>query len=141
MCEELSNEIPQPRSISSSFTSEALSLLRKLLKDPQANFRPGQLSAIERLCEGKERLLLVQRTGWGKSIVYFLATYLLRQRGAGPTFLISPLLSLMRNQIEMAERIGIRAVTLHSENFAEWSDVRNKLRAGGCDVLLVSPER
>src|SRR3990172_5726677 len=84
----------------------ALSLLRQML-GPQADFRPGQWEAIEIVVARRERALVVQRTGWGKSLVYFLATKLMREQGAGPTLLISPLLSLMRNQIEMAKRIAI----------------------------------
>lgn len=86
-------------------------------------------------------MLVVQRTGWGKSVVYFVATRMLRNQGSGPTVLISPLLSLMRNQIEMAARIGIQAESINSANEEEWTDVEEKLQKGTCDVLLVSPER
>src|SRR5205807_1837332 len=89
----------------------------------------------------RQRVLVVQRTGWGKSIVYFLATKILRDSGAGPTLLISPLLSLMRNQILSAERLGIRASTIHSENLSEWDEVEGKLAANEVDLLMVSPER
>src|SRR5437868_3383884 len=95
--------------------NRAQSLLRTML-GPQADFRRNQWEAIEALAVQKKRVLVVERTGWGKSIVYFLATKLLRDAGAGPTFLISPLLSLMRNQILMANRIGVRAATIHSGN-------------------------
>jgi ATP-dependent DNA helicase RecQ len=88
-----------------------------------SQFREGQWEAIEAVALHPQRVLVVQRTGWGKSIVYFLATKLLREQGAGPTLLISPLLSLMRNQIAMAERIGIRANTMHSANRNEWDQV------------------
>jgi len=108
---------------------------------PQAAFRAGQWEAIEAIAVHKKRVLLVQRTGWGKSLVYFLATRLLRDAGAGPTLLISPLLSLMRNQIEMAGRIGIRACTIHSANREEWAGVEAALRQNTCDILLISPER
>ena len=86
-------------------------------------------------------MLLVQRTGWGKSAVYFIASRLLRDRGAGPTLLVSPLLALMRNQIEAAERMGVRAVTINSANEEEWADVRRRLDDGTVDILLISPER
>ena len=86
-------------------------------------------------------MLVVQRTGWGKSIVYFLATKILRDSGAGPTLLISPLLSLMRNQILSAERLGIHASTIHSENLGEWDEIEGKLVANRVDLLMVSPER
>ena len=108
---------------------------------PGSQFRIGQWEAIETVAVHRRRALVVQRTGWGKSIVYFLATRLLREQGAGPTLLISPLLSLMRNQIVMAERIGIRASTIHSANQKEWEQVEESLRCDECDILLVSPER
>jgi len=105
------------------------------------DFRPGQWEAIGIVAVKKQRALIVQRTGWGKSLVYFLATKLLREQGAGPTLLISPLLSLMRNQIEMASRIGIRAYTINSTNKAEWASVEDALRKDECDLMLISPER
>ena len=86
-------------------------------------------------------LLVVQRTGWGKSVVYFLAAKILRDAGAGPTLLISPLLSLMRNQILAAEKLGIRAATIHSQNLEDWAQVEAALQANQVDVLMVSPER
>jgi len=89
----------------------------------------------------RRRLLVVQRTGWGKSMVYFLATRLLRDQGAGCTLLISPLLALMRNQIQAAERIGIRAATINSENPDEWDAVKTSLLDNRVDLLLISPER
>jgi len=119
----------------------ALALLRQALGNPQAEFRDGQWQAIERLVNDRARLLVVQRTGWGKSLVYFLATRLLRDRGAGPTILVSPLLALMRNQLEAADRLGLRAATINSSNTAEWETVRDELRAGSVDLLLISPER
>ena len=119
---------------------DALQHLRVMLGE-QVNFRSGQWEAIEAVAIQKKRALVVQRTGWGKSLVYFLATKLLRGQGAGPTLLISPLLSLMRNQIEMAARIGIRAHTIHSANREEWDSVEAALKENACDVLLISPER
>src|SRR5258708_16629076 len=118
----------------------ALRYLRKSLDRGDASFRVGQWECIEALLERK-RLLVVQRTGWGKSVVYFLATRLLRDRGAGPTLLISPLLSLMRNQIAAAERIGIRAATINSANTEEWDPIKRRLLANEIDILLISPER
>lgn len=109
---------------------------------PGAEFRPGQLEAIERLVSGKERLLLVQRTGWGKSTVYFIATKLLRERGHGPTLIISPLLALMYNQIQDAEaQLGLEALTINSNNTEEWEEAMAAVVDGRCDLLLVSPER
>ena len=118
----------------------ALELLRAAVGSAEADFREGQWQAVEALLR-RERLLVVQRTGWGKSIVYFLATRLLRDNGAGCTLLISPLLSLMRNQIQAASRIGVRAETINSTNKDEWAPVEAALRRGEVDVLLVSPER
>ncbi len=106
-----------------------------------AEFRPGQLDAIRALVEQRRRVLCVQRTGWGKSVVYFVATMLLRADGAGPTLLVSPLLSLMRNQIEAATRGGVRAVTINSDNKDLWEQVVDDIRADRVDLLLVSPER
>lgn len=119
---------------------QAEQLLKKML-GPQANFRDGQWEAIEAIVCKKKKTLVVQRTGWGKSIIYFLGTRMLRDRGAGPAVLISPLLSLMRNQIEMAAKIGIKAESINSTNEDEWSDIEEKLQKGDCDILLVSPER
>jgi len=119
----------------------ALELLRAALDDPAAEFRDGQLEAVEALVDQRARLLIVQRTGWGKSMVYFLTTRLLRDRGAGPTLLISPLLALMRDQIKAARRLNIRAATINSSNTDEWRSVVEKLRADEVDVLLISPER
>src|SRR3954462_7473178 len=120
--------------------TEALELLRALA-GPDAPFRDGQLEAIRDLVAERRRVLCVQRTGWGKSAVYFVATALLRRQGAGPTLLISPLLALMRNQIEAARRLGIRAVTVNSTNRDDWDAVRRQLDADAVDLLLISPER
>lgn len=120
---------------------KALALLRKSLADQEADFRPGQYEAIEALTQGRARLLVVQRTGWGKSSVYFLTTKILRERGAGPALLISPLLALMRNQIGAAKSIDIRAVTLNSSNQEDWERVKHQLHTDQVDVLLVSPEK
>jgi len=107
----------------------------------EADFRNGQWDAIDLVSNGRRRVLVVQRTGWGKSIVYFLATKILRDGGAGPTLLISPLLSLMRNQLLAAERLGLRAAAIHSENLDAWRQVEGALQANEVDLLMVSPER
>jgi ATP-dependent DNA helicase RecQ len=106
-----------------------------------ATLRDDQWTAIEALVSEKRRALVVQRTGWGKSAVYFVATLLLRARGAGPTVIVSPLLALMRNQVAAAERAGIRALTVNSSNVGEWGEVYAAVQNGAVDVLLVSPER
>lgn len=121
--------------------NRARSLLQLALNNTEAEFREGQWEAIASLVEERSKLLVVQRTGWGKSLVYFLATRLLRDRSAGPTILISPLLALMRNQIAAADRIGVEAATINSSNTDEWQLVKNRLLAGEIDVLLISPER
>ena len=111
------------------------------LAGPDADFRPHQLEAVRDLVQDRARVLCVQRTGWGKSAVYFLATALLRERGAGPTLIVSPLLALMRNQIDAAQRAGIRAATVNSANTADWESTYDAVEAGEVDLLLVSPER
>ncbi len=120
---------------------QGLLLLRQALDNSTADFRPGQWEAIEELLQERSRLLVVQRTGWGKSLVYFLATRLLRDQGAGCTLLISPLLALMRNQIAAAQRIGVKAETINSSNTDKWSLIAKQLIAGEVDILLISPER
>ncbi len=106
-----------------------------------ARLREDQWRAVEALVAHGRRTLVVQRTGWGKSAVYFVATALLRERGSGPTVIVSPLLALMRNQVEAASRAGINARTINSSNAEEWSGVEAGIAAGEVDVLLVSPER
>ena len=132
---------PLCRTLAPRMQQEAtLGLLQRML-GPAAQFRDGQWEAIDLAANQRRRLLVVQRTGWGKSVVYFLAAKSLRDAGAGPTLLISPLLSLMRNQIQAAERLGIRAKTIHSQNLEEWEQVEAALQANQVDVLMVSPER
>jgi ATP-dependent DNA helicase RecQ len=111
------------------------------LAGPAAALRDDQWTAIRALVEDRRRALVVQRTGWGKSAVYFTATALLRSRGSGPSVIVSPLLALMRNQIEAAGRAGIRARTVNSANTDEWDQVYAEVAAGEVDVILVSPER
>ncbi len=119
----------------------AESHLRALVGRDDAVLRDDQWTAIEALAVARRRALVVQKTGWGKSAVYFVATLLLREQGAGPTIIVSPLLALMRNQIEAAERAGIRAVTINSTNLEQWEETHRAINAGEVDVLLVSPER
>ena len=119
----------------------ALELLRIGSGRADAIFRDGQEDAIRHIVEGQGRLLVVQKTGWGKSFVYFIACKLLRDAGAGPALLISPLLALMRNQIAAAERMGVRAATINSDNLDAWSEVEAGLAGGDVDILLISPER
>jgi ATP-dependent DNA helicase RecQ len=120
---------------------DADNLLRRLVGTPEATFRDGQWEAIEALVAQRRRVLVVQRTGWGKSAVYFVATALRRSQGAGPTLIVSPLLALMRDQVAAAERAGIRALTINSANATEWTDIAKALAVDEVDVLLVSPER
>jgi len=119
----------------------ALTVLRTLVGRDDADFHDGQFEAISALVDDHRRALVVQRTGWGKSAVYFVATLLLRQRGSGPTILVSPLLALMRDQVAAAARAGVRAVSINSSNAHEWAEVLEKLQGDEVDVLLVSPER
>lgn len=127
--------------MSTSNLFEAAQKLLEQMLGPQTRFREGQWQAIEAIVRRRNRVLVVQRTGWGKSLVYFVATKLLREQSAGPSILVSPLLSLMRNQIEAATRIGIRAFTINSTNRAEWDSAENALARDACDILLISPER
>src|SRR3954462_13467325 len=115
--------------------------LLQTLAGPDARFREHQLDAIRDLVAERARVLCVQRTGWGKSAVYFITTALLRERGAGPALIVSPLLALMRKQIAAAERLGIRAHTINSTNRDEWDRVRELLAEDAVDLLLISPER
>jgi len=119
---------------------QAQDLLRIGTRDPDAQFREGQEEAISYVVEGRGRLLVVQKTGWGKSFVYFIATKILRESGLGPAILISPLLSLMRNQIEAAERMGVRARSYNSDNRSEWEDIDSQIAADEVDILIISPE-
>jgi ATP-dependent DNA helicase RecQ len=114
--------------------------LRALAGD-HARLRDDQWTAVRALVAERRRALVVQRTGWGKSAVYFVATALLRAGGAGPTVIVSPLLALMRNQVDAAARAGIHARTINSANLEEWEQVHAEIRDGAVDVLLVSPER
>ena len=122
-------------------TRRALDLLRAGTRQRDAGFRDGQEEAIRHVVEGRGRLLVVQKTGWGKSFVYFIATRLLREAGAGPALLISPLLSLMRNQIAAAGRMGVRAIRITSDNREHWQDAEERLRRDEADILLIAPER
>jgi ATP-dependent DNA helicase RecQ len=126
---------------SDKLDATALDRLRTLTADPAAEFRPDQLEAIRDVVNDRARVLCVQRTGWGKSAVYFVATALMREAGAGPTLIISPLLALMRNQIAAAERLGLRAHTINSTNRDGWNAVGELLTDGTVDLLLISPER
>ena len=119
----------------------ALEILKTGANDPNSEFRGGQENAIRHVVEGRGRLLVVQKTGWGKSFVYFIAAKLLREAGAGPALLVSPLLSLMRNQIAAAERMGLRALQITSENHDEWPVVEECLKDDEADILLIAPER
>jgi len=119
----------------------ALDLLRIGSGRADAAFRDGQEEAIRHVVDGRGRLLVVQKTGWGKSFVYFIATKLLREAGYGSALLVSPLLALMRNQIAAAERMGVRAATINSDNVDDWGNVEDRLARGEIDILLISPER
>ena len=122
-------------------SSRALQLLRLGSGLTNATFRDGQEEAIRHIVEGRGRLLVVQRTGWGKSFVYFIAAKLLREEDHGPALLISPLLSLMRNQLLAAQRMGVRAATINSDNPDEWESIEREILSNEVDILLVSPER
>ncbi|WP_059011487.1 DEAD/DEAH box helicase [Streptomyces specialis] len=132
---------PPSDPVTGDLRAAADATLARLVGDPGARLRTDQWRAIEALVVERRRALVVQRTGWGKSAVYFVATALLRERGSGPTVIVSPLLALMRNQIGAAARAGVRARSITSANIEEWDAVRAEVEAGSVDVLLVSPER
>jgi len=119
----------------------SLELLRSGTGIPDAHFREGQEEAVRSIVEQPGRYLVVQKTGWGKSFVYFIATRLLREAGQGPVLLVSPLLALMRNQIAAAERMGVRAKTINSDNPDSWSGIEAAVQHDDIDILLISPER
>ncbi|CAN5460169.1 RecQ family ATP-dependent DNA helicase [soil metagenome] len=120
--------------------AEHAGVLIRELAGPEAAIRPDQLQAVQALLDG-QRALVVQRTGWGKTAVYLVATALARQRGDGPALLVSPLLALMRDQLGAAERIGIRAATINSANIGQWTEVEQAVLDDAVDLLLISPER
>ncbi|MDM2402144.1 DEAD/DEAH box helicase, partial [Mycobacteroides abscessus] len=95
-----------------------------------AVLRDDQWAAIEALVVQRRQALVVQRTGWGKSAVYFIAAKLLRSSGHGPTIIVSPLLALMRNQVSAAERAGVAAATINSGNVTEWNAIHQRVAAG-----------
>lgn len=120
---------------------EALQILRNAENNPKAEFRDGQWEAIEALVNHHARVLVVQRTGWGKSMVYFVATELLRRQGRGVTLVISPLISLMTNQLAAASRAGLNAVTVNSANMEDWEPAKQEVLAGEAHLLVISPEK
>ena len=121
--------------------SEAEKLLKQSTGNNLATFHDGQWEAIDAITNHEQKLLLVQRTGWGKSSVYFISTKILRERGAGLTIIISPLLALMRNQMQAAEQLGVHVVTVNSTNREHWSSIIQKIRGNAVDAVLISPER
>ena len=121
--------------------AQALQHLRLAMAHPEADFREGQWEAIDHIVNQRGKVLCIQRTGWGKSMVYFVAAKLMRAQGHGVTLIISPLLALMRNQIEAANRLVLNALTINSTNTDEWNTVRQTLLNDGADLLLISPER
>ena len=121
--------------------TQAEQLLQTAVANPQARFRDGQWQAIDALVNHRQKLLVVQRTGWGKSLVYFISSRIFRDRGEGPTIIVSPLLALMRNQIESAARLGVVAETMNSSNSDDWRAVTQRVLDDQIDCLLISPER
>ena len=119
----------------------ALELLRQGTGNPEAAFRDDQELAIQKIVGGSTRVLVIQRTGWGKSFVYFIATKLLRENGGGTAILISPLIALMRNQIDAARKMGVNAQEINSENESKWDEITESVARGEVDILLISPER
>ncbi len=119
-----------------SLHAEAREVLRRLTGVADADFHDYQYEAIRALVADRARTLVVQRTGWGKSAVYFISSLLLRARGMA-ALIVSPLLSLMRDQVEAASRAGVRAAMVNSANVTEWDEIHTRLEANELDVLLV----
>ena len=120
-------------------TREQADELLKGIAGPHAALRDDQWTAVDSLVNQRKRMLVVQRTGWGKSAVYFIAAKLLRESGEGPSIIVSPLLALMRNQVEAAARAGIWAATINSANMTQWEEIQADVDK--LDQLLISPER
>ena len=118
--------------------SRATAILKNLYGE-NARFRPGQYEAIERTIKEK-RLLVVQKTGWGKSLVYFICTKLLREEGAGVTLVISPLLALMDNQLSAARKMGLNCAALNSTTANERELILMGMEANTYDLVLATPE-
>jgi len=135
------DRVPSTEHLTGQGLRERAETVLATLAGPHARLREDQWTAVQALVEQRRRALVVQRTGWGKSAVYFVATALLRAAGAGPTVIVSPLLALMRNQIDAAARAGIHAATVNSANTGDWEQTYAAVDAGAVDVLLVSPER
>jgi ATP-dependent DNA helicase RecQ len=134
-------DMPAAASAATASAADVLARVIAAAAGPEARPRPDQVRAVEELVDNRRRVLVVQATGWGKSAVYWGATAAMRERGAGPTLVVSPLLALMRDQIAAAQRAGLRAATINSTNVDDWSAVMAALRSGDLDLLLVSPER
>ncbi|MFO7776764.1 MAG: DEAD/DEAH box helicase [Nitriliruptoraceae bacterium] len=132
---------PDPGSANARDTIAAAGVQLRALAGPDAVLRDDQATAIAALVDDAARMLVVQRTGWGKSAVYFVATRLLRDRGAGPTLIVSPLLALMRDQLTAAGRMGLTAATINSTNLQDWTTIEAAVHRGTVDLLLISPER
>lgn len=121
---------------------QALALLREMTGNPAAEFHDGQFQAISQLVEYQSKLLVVQKTGWGKSAVYFIATKLLRMQGKGPTIIISPLIALMRNQIERAGQLGLKVVSINSSQSQDQNQAaKQQIINQNVDAVIISPEQ
>lgn len=137
----LSYGVGTVRAVSTNSTEAAAQRYLEVLAGPNARLRPDQSAAILIAVEARQRALVVQRTGFGKSAIYFIATKLRRETGAGPTLLVSPLLALMRDQVAAARRLGVRAVTINSTNVDDWAEIEARVAADDVDLVCISPER
>jgi ATP-dependent DNA helicase RecQ len=100
-------------------------------------FRSGQQDLVETVLSGHD-LLAVMPTGSGKSLGFQLPALLL----PGTTVVVSPLISLMKDQVDELNRRGIRAAALHSALSSEARREAFRLvRSGECHLLYVAPER
>ena len=120
----------------------ALTYLREMTGSPVADFHQDQWESIDELVNRQNQLLVVQRTGWGKSAVYFIATKIRRKKGFGPTLIVSPLLSLIRNQIDSAAKLGLNVVSYNSSmDKNEKQAAEDQILANKVDAVIVAPEQ
>lgn len=114
---------------------EAEILLREIFKLPK--FYEEQWEAIDKIING-ERVLLIEKTGYGKSLCFqFPATIF-----QGTTVIFSPLIALMRDQVKKLTVLGISARCINSEQTPEEnSQIINDAKQGKVKILYIAPER
>lgn len=102
-----------------------------------SEFRPGQRDVVDSLAAGED-VMCVMPTGGGKSLCYQLPSL----ARPGTTIVVSPLIALMKDQVDSLTELGIRARLINSSlSASEQSDVMREMSAGGLDLVYVAPER